>query len=144
MEYVYKGASIECDGAEIISRKINFGSLVNIPDLGNCRKYSCERNSETTIEKELTPKIPIRRGTSYLDLGDKLKADSIVVYIKRASNIKIHKIDKSHRHNAQLANTDVYTHAEITEIFPNMKILNNLIQTFPPPKKLLKEVNDGE
>jgi len=140
MEYIYQGASIECDGAEIIFRKITLGSLINLRDVGLCRKYSCERNSESTIEKELNPKNPVYSETSHLDSGDKLKAESIVVYVKKCTQIKIQKIDKSHRHNAQQANSDVYTYATISEMFPNIKILNDPIQTFPPPKVLLKNI----
>lgn len=144
MEYIYLGASIECNGAEIISRKINFGALINLPDIGLCRKYNCARNSESTIEKELSPKNPVYKETSHLDLGDKLKADSIVLYIKRATQIKVHKIDNTHRHNAQQANSDVYTFAEISEMFPNIKILKDPIQTFPPKRKLLKDIKKEE
>ena len=140
MEYIYHGASIECNGAEIVSRKINFGSLINFPDIGLCRKYSCERNSESTIEKELNPKNPLFKKTSHLDLGDKLKADSIILYIKKSPQIKVHKIDATGRHNAQQANSDVYTYGEITEIFPNIKIIRDPIQVLPPPKKLLKDI----
>lgn len=140
MEYIYQGASIECKGAEIISRKINFGALVQLPDIGVCRKYSCERNSESTIEKELVPKNPLYKTTSHLNLGDTIKADTIVLYIKKATQIKVSKIDNTHRHNAQQANSNVYTFAEITEMFPNIKIIKDQLQAFPPEQKLLKNI----
>lgn len=145
MEYIYSGASIECNGAEIISRKINFGALISLPDVGLCRKYSCERNSESTIQKELDPKNPVYKKTSHLDFGDKLKAESIVLYINKTTNIRIQKIDKSHRHNSQKANSNVYTFAEISQTFPNIKTLKDPIQRFPPERKLLSEIrNKGE
>jgi hypothetical protein len=140
MEYVYLGASIECDGAEIVSRKINFGTIVYLQDIGNCRKYECERNSESIIKKELTPKYPLYKKTSHLDLGDKIRADTITVYIKKISTLKIDPINKSGRHKAQLTYSKEYTFSEIIEVFPNQKILNDPRQVLPAPKKLLKEV----
>jgi len=140
MEYIYQGASIECDAAEIISRKINYGALISLPDIGICSKYSCERNSETTIQKELTPKNPIYRSQSHLELGDKLTAENIILYIRKSTKIKVEKIDNTHRHNAQAAYSKCFTYAEITMIFPNIKEIKDLRQIPPPPKKLLKEL----
>jgi hypothetical protein len=140
MEYIYQGATIECDAAEIISRKINFGALISLPDIGVCSKYTCERNSETTIQKELNPKNPLYKEQSHLDCDDKLTAENIVVYIRKNSKIKVEKIDNTHRHNAQKANSKHYTFAEITMIFPNIKELKDIRQIPPTPKMLLKDI----
>lgn len=140
MEFVYLGASIECDGAEIISRKINFGTVVNLQDVGMCRKYECNQNSESTIEKELSPKNPVYKNTSHLDLGDKLSADTITIYTKKITSLKIDLVNQSHRHKAQITNSKVYTFGQIDEVFPNQKILNDPRQKLPAPKKLLKEI----
>jgi hypothetical protein len=140
MEYIYLGASIECDGAEIISRKINFGPLIRLPDLGVCHKYSCEINSESTIEKELSPKNPLFKETSHLDLGDKLKADSLVLYIRKIAQLKVQKITNTQSHRAQKANSNDYTYGEITGLFPNLKIIKDPRQIPPPKRKLLRDL----
>lgn len=139
MEYIYSGASIECNAAEIISRKVNFGSLIELKDIGRCRKYSCERNSESTILKELNPKNPLYKETSHLDHGDKLKGLCIVVYVKKITQIKVELINNTGRHKAQKAYSNDYTFAEITEIFPTIKKLKDPVQKFPSPRKLLKQ-----
>lgn len=142
MKYIYHGASIECEGAEIVSRKINVGAIVDLPNVGVCRKYSCERNSETAVKKELYPKVPLYKNTSHLDLADELAAETIVVYVRKTSPLRIQKIDNTHRHNAQEANSNCYTFCEIAVIFPNITVLKDPRQQLPTPKKLLSEVKN--
>lgn len=140
MEYVYLGASIECDGAEIITRNVRFGSLVNLPDVGQCTKYKCDRNSESTITHELKPLNPLRKRQSHLNFGDCIKGDSIVIYHKKIARLKFEVIDKSGRHNARKTSTNNYTYAEITTTFIGIPQPKDPQQKLPPPKKLLKEV----
>lgn len=138
MKYVYQGASIESDSANIVSRKILLSSFQNIPNVGNCKKYNCSRNSEATIVKELNPKLPLYKTTSHLDLNDMIEAENIVVFVNQTNQLKIGKIAKSGRHNAQEANTNGFTYAEITMQFPNFALLKDPKQIKPPPKKLGK------
>ncbi|MEP7169126.1 MAG: hypothetical protein ABI855_07110 [Bacteroidota bacterium] len=138
MKFVYQGASIECESAEIISRKILLSSFQEIPNVGRCKKYNCTRNSEATITKELNPKAPLYSETSHLNLGDMLEAENIVVFVNQANNLKVIKIDNTHRHNAQQANTNSFTYAEITMQFPNFTELKDPKQVKPAPQKLGK------
>jgi len=136
MKYVYQGASIECDSAEIVSRKILLSSFQEVLNVGRCKKYNCSRNSEARITAELNPKEPLYSETSHLDLNDKLEAENIIVFVNQSNQLKIEKIDNSHRHNAQQANTSGYTYAEITMQFPNFPELKDPRQVKPAPKKL--------
>jgi len=139
MDCIYLGASIECDAAGIGSRKITRESLVELPNVGRCIKYSCEINSECKIEKELNPKHPICKNTSHLDLGDKLKAQSIVVYVKGVTSLKIEVERTTTSHRAGTASSRSFTFSEITCLFPNL-LVNDPKQVAPSPKKLLSEL----
>lgn len=139
MDCRYLGASIECDAAGISSRKITRESLVDLPNVGMCVKYSCEINSECAIEKELNPKFPIYRKTSHLDLGDKLKAESIVVYVKGVTPVKIAVERTTNSHRASTASSRTFTFSEVTGLFPNL-IISDPKQVPPAPRKLLSEL----
>ncbi|MEI8203784.1 MAG: hypothetical protein WCH34_12260 [Bacteroidota bacterium] len=114
-KYNYPGDSIECNGSEIISRKIIPSAFMEIIAIGKCKTYKCSLNSEATINKELPePKTPIYKQTSHVNLGDILEGENISLAIFCKKNLKIFVVPYSGRHKAQKTITDCYTFAEIT------------------------------
>lgn len=138
MDCLYLGASIECDAAGISSRKITRESIQDLPSIGQCVMYSCEINSECKINKELDPKVPICKTTSHLDLGDKLKSQSIVVYVKGAGNLKVKVERTTGQHRGQTANSTTFTFSQITGLFPNLRITDP--KQVPPRPKTLRQL----
>jgi|GEM_PF-2663451 len=136
MEFVFQGASIECDSAEIISRDIKASSFVNLPEIGNCQKYNCKRNSEAKILEELEPKRALYKPGSHLDKDDTLKSEDIVIYINSLKSVKKEVIPFSHRHKAQKTITKCFTYAEISLQFPNIQALKDPRQVPAIPDEL--------
>jgi hypothetical protein len=120
MEYIIEGASLECLHAEVVSRDIKLSALVDVPEIGKCRKYNCKRNSKASILEELNPKKPIINLNSRLNIGDSIKAEEIVILLNNLRTLKIEVINLSGRHKAQKTETNCYTHAEITMQFPQI------------------------
>lgn len=131
MKIVNEGASIECLGAEIISRKFTRNSLILIPKVGKCMKYKCSLNSEAIILKELDPKEPKYNEASFLSINDMIEAENIVVYVNQIKNLKFTLINHSGRHKAQQSNTNTFTFAQITKQFPNLPKINTIKEISP-------------
>ena len=114
-KHTFLGASIECHGAEIISRKILYSSYIEILNIGKCKTYKCTLNSEATIHKELPhPKTPKYKETSCITEGDIIEGENITLFVNNDRNIKISVINHSGSHKAQQSNTNCYTYAVIT------------------------------
>lgn len=142
MEYVILDASIECNGAQITARKIVRQSILNIPNVGQCKKYKCSRNSEAKIIKELFPKEHIINERSALNLGDEIRADTITLFVNNIKDSTLEKAPNTGRHNSQHGSTECFTHAIITTPFPNLKKVNDIKQVLPEAKKQLQKGKD--
>lgn len=112
--------SIECEKADVISRKIIFKGFLNDPCLGYCTKYVCDRNSSAEIMKELNPKVSKCNPNSKLNLGDKLDCESLFVLITGFFKADPETINHSGRHKAQKVSTKKFTYAEITRPFEHI------------------------
>lgn len=123
-DYYKTGDCIECNSAEIIARKPVPSSFVKHPILGQLRKYTCERNSSAEIAQELNPKKSIYDPLSKLNMGDKIQAEKIIVYV--ANSVIRFSVLGGHsgRHKSQYVKTKCFTYAKIT--FPFRHILNAL------------------
>jgi len=123
MKYVHEKCSIECEAANIVSRKILRNSFIEITDVGKCTTYKCKLNSEASITKEIeNPKKHKYKETSQLNAGDKLECEDLFVAINTHRSLKIELVNHTGRHKAQVTNTDNYTFAEITRQFPNLPV----------------------
>ncbi|KXH85823.1 hypothetical protein [Chryseobacterium kwangjuense] len=120
---VHNNCTIECDSAEVISRKILPSSFLDIDIIGRCFTYKCSLNSEATIVKELNPKSQKINKNSALDLDSKLECEKLFVAIERKKPYKIAKINHSGRHKAQTFTTDAFTFVKITQQLANIPIL---------------------
>jgi hypothetical protein len=136
MGFVYYGASIECNSALVISRDIKATGLVNLPNVGRCRKYNCKRNSEASIKEESIPKEKIYYPTPHLDLNSQIKGEDIIFYTKTVKQIKKEVVNFTGRHKTQKTITNCFTLAEITLQFPNIKSISDPKQIAPEQKKL--------
>ncbi|MCU0390881.1 MAG: hypothetical protein MUE81_07170 [Thermoflexibacter sp.] len=116
-EYYEIPESIECNAAEIISRKIVPKGLLKYEKIGFCFKYSCDRDSSAEIKKELSPKKAILKESSKLDLGTKLVCLKLFFLVRGKKPITADVINNSGRHKAQLIATKDFTYAEITQPF---------------------------
>ncbi len=134
MEYIFQGASIECADADIISRKILPAAIQNIPKIGICRRYTCQRNSEAFIIKNINEAL--YKDTSHINKGDSLKAENLAIFIKSTKTIEKEKCPYTGRHNVQYMSSKYYTYAEITQQFPNIPIITDSKQIPASPKKL--------
>ncbi|AKK73662.1 hypothetical protein OK18_14570 [Chryseobacterium gallinarum] len=123
-KFVHNNFTIECDSAEVISRKIMPGVYVDFESIGKCLTYKCSRNSEATILKELDPKERKINEYSALDLNSKLECEKLFVAIERKKPYRITKVNHSHRHNAQTFTTDAFTYAKITQQLVNIPLLD--------------------
>ena len=124
MKHVYYNSSIECNSAEVISRKIMPSSYMEIKKIGKCRTFKCSRNSEATILKELEPKKPSYNENSSLNLNDKLESEDIFLAVNCKKSIKVELLNYSGRHKAQTFTTEHFTFAKISKQFPNIAQLN--------------------
>jgi hypothetical protein len=136
MEYVYNGAAIECSNADIISKKIEPGSIISVPNVGVCRKYTCTRNSEAFIIKELRDKKKKVNPKAHVDLNDSLRAENIVVFVKSTKTLSKEKCPYTGRHNTQYMSAPYFTQAEITRQFHNVKSLVDTKQIAAAPLKI--------
>jgi hypothetical protein len=124
MKYVILNASIECKGADIVSRNIpNKPTWVNEPKLGLCKHYICTDKSQVTITKELKPKKAIIDDKSQLDLGDRISGNAILVVVAAKSDLEYEVHSKSGRHKAQFASTRHFTYAKIlTQLYASREV----------------------
>jgi hypothetical protein len=125
MKYVVHGSSIECAQSEISSRDIKLSSLVDIPNVGKCRKYKCKRNSDAKILASLNPKKFIYKENSHLEINDSLSAEEIVIIINDLTTLDKTLINKSGQHKAQLMTTNCFTYGEITLQYHFLKSIND-------------------
>jgi len=135
MEYIYQDAEIECSVSDIISRNIITGSIISVPNVGICRKYTCKRNSEAFIIKELDPKEAKISDGSHLELNDSLKAENLTVFIKYSKTIDKEKCPYTGRHNVQYMTARYFTHAIITLQFINITKVLDIKQVKANPIK---------
>jgi hypothetical protein len=135
MSFVYEKASIECDGSEIISRKIIRGAAITIDNVVYLQ-YKCQQNSVATIEKELDPKNPRLNPYSHLNLGDSVKGEDLAIRMQGLKPFKIKLVNLTHTHKAQSTNSNCYTHAALTKPFPNIASTQDPKQVPPSPQIL--------
>jgi len=124
MVLVEAGSSIECLSAEIHARKFIPKIVVNIPKIGRCYKYSCDRNSDAVIMQELNPKKALYNNNSALNIKDSIEGEGIFFLVNTIRRLFICVSPYTGRHKSQYTSTTDYTYAEITKPFPN---LGNLI-----------------
>lgn len=120
-EHYGKGESIECNGAYVVSKKIEPSCPLNHPTLGKCIKYVCTRDGRAQITEELNPKeSKIPKSISKLNLGDLIDCHSFYVLVEGFKPKKINFAGKfSGAHNANNFNTSSeYTYAEISKPYP--------------------------
>ena len=104
--------SIECLSAEVITRKIASRTPTEIPGVGRCIKYNCNRDSSAEIKKELEPKLARHRPASSLNFGDLVKGRDIMFFYQGIRPLKPTVIGgHSGRHKAQALNTRSFTYA---------------------------------
>ena len=138
MKLVYENNSIECNSAEVISRKIMPGTFIELENVGKCLTYKCSRNSEAKIVKELNPKEPLHNKFSAVDLDSRLESDKIFIAILRTKPYKVYLKNHSGTHKAQTFTTDVFTFAKITNqliSIPKIKMPVNFEIIKPPEIK---------
>jgi hypothetical protein len=128
MKQVYDNCSIECESAEIISRRITPSSFVEYKKLGKCLTYNCKQNSEAKISKEVVPKDAVINDNSMLDLESKIECENMHVVVVRVKPYKLNVINHTGRHKAQIMKTDVFTFAKITRQHQNIPPANPLIE----------------
>lgn len=115
------GESIECLKCKLVTRKYSPSSVINDQTYGGrCFKYECDRNASAEILKELNPKNYKVRITSHLDLGDMLKAYSLIVYFQSKKRLKFDLVNKTGSHKAQEAICKGFTYAEIKQPLANV------------------------
>ena len=131
MKFVHENASIECNSAEIISRKILPSSFIDINNIGKCFSYKCSLNSEATIKKELEPKKPIVNQNSNLENESKLECDKLFVAVKRNKPYRLFIINFTGRHKAQTFTTDEFTYAMISLQLSNIPLLIPQLEVIP-------------
>lgn len=124
MKGVWNGSAIECNAAEIISRKINYSSYMKINKVGNCLVYKCSRNSEAIVLKELDPKEPLHNQNSNLSLNDKVEGENMLVAVNVKRQVKIILKNHTATHKAQCFNTTDYTYAEVSRQIPGIPLLD--------------------
>lgn len=120
MKYVHENCSIECEGADIVSRKIVRSSFMEIKSIGKCTTYKCKLNSEAVIRKELASRKPKYKTTSKVQAGDMLECEDLFLAVNTRKALKIALDNHTGRHKAQVARTDSYTFAEISKQIPNI------------------------
>ena len=123
MKFVHEKCSIECEAANIVSRKILRNSFIEIKAVGKCTTYKCKLNSEASITKEIqNPKEHKYKKTSQLNAGDKFECEELFLAVNTHKALKIEIVNYTGRHKAQVTNTDHYTFAEISRQFPNIPV----------------------
>lgn len=124
-EYIEIGESIECEKALINARKFTNGALVYDDDIGRCIRYVCSRNGNAITQKELNPKVALKKETSHLDLGDSIRAERFYILVKGIRRLRINKVGGfTGRHSTGRMVTSSYTFAEISKPFQN--IINSI------------------
>lgn len=123
-KYVHNNNSIECNSAEIISRKITPGNFVSIKHIGRLFTYKCDRNSEAIIKRELDPKKPIYNFNSHLDEGVKLECEKLYLMVLSKKPYSKDVINHTHRHKAETITTDNFTFAKISQQLKNIPLLD--------------------
>lgn len=116
VDYYQKGDSLEGAKAKVFAKKIVAGALIQDPQLGRVRKFACERDGEAVIEKELSPKKPVKKDTSALNLGDRLICKKFYI-LTRDMRLKFKKSAFSGDHNTNLGFPEDVTFAEISYPF---------------------------
>ncbi|MDP3928537.1 MAG: hypothetical protein Q8R57_05905 [Bacteroidota bacterium] len=132
---VYNNSTIECESAEVVSRKIVPSSFIELQNIGKCFSYKCYRNSEATIKKEICPKISRVNQYSKLDLESKLECENLFVAVRKNKPYKYDLKNHSGRHKAQTFITDAFTFAKITIQFSNIPKLT--------PEQVVKFIEDN-
>jgi hypothetical protein len=84
------------------------------------KKYTCTKNAEAKIIQERKPKVYRRNPQSKLNLGDKLKAETIIILTNQLKLVKPEVITYTHRHKAMRAIYNEYTYAEIRYPFEHI------------------------
>ena len=124
MKLVHENCSIECEAANVISRKIIRCSFMEIKTVGKCTTYKCKRNCEAEITKELSPKAYKMKKTSALNIADSLECEDLFLAVHTLKTLRVTKDTHTGRHNAQFAQTNAYTFAEISRQIHNIPKLN--------------------
>lgn len=124
MKLVHNNSSIECNSAEIVSRKILPSAFIELNNIGRCFSYKCSLNSEATIKEEIVPKNPLVNQNSNLDKETKLECDKLFVAVKKSKPYKLCKINFTGRHKAQTFTTDKFTFAKISLQLSNIPQLS--------------------
>lgn len=126
MKLVHNNHCIECNSAQIISRKIVPGAFINLNSIGRVFTYKCSRNSEAIIKRELNPKVALYNKNSFLDLETKLECDRLYFLVKAKKPYHLGLKNHTHRHKAEEIFTDDFTYARID------LQLNNIPIAIPP------------
>jgi hypothetical protein len=119
MELYFAGESIEAQKAQVYAKKVVPQALIKDQNLGTLRKYTLERDGAATVEQELTPKKPLYKMSSKVNLGDKIQCLKFFILTKEL-NLRFKKSPFSGAHNTNLANTVDFTFAEISHPFSHI------------------------
>ena len=114
-KYIDHNDSIECQSAEITARYLERVALIRIENIGRCLKYKTDRNSWATNLKELCPKVAKMNTNSKLDKGDKIEADSFLIYHNNLKPLKISIINYTGQHKAMQTVTSCFTYIQIAK-----------------------------
>lgn len=119
-----QGESVECNSAEILSRKFVPGSAVKLDGINFYVRYECDRNSSAEILKEVNPKKAKFNLKSNLNCGDKISADAITFYYQGLKKISIALGGNARTgtHTGQIIITKTFTYAIIK--IPYSHIIN--------------------
>lgn len=119
MELYREGDAIEGAACELYARRPdNKSVLTKHPLTGKmCMRVEMSRNATSEISKALqlsTDEEKALRAGVYMDLGDKLIADAITVYVCQRRPLKFTKEGgMTHTHKGQVASTSVPTYCKI-------------------------------
>ena len=112
-------ASIECEKAHLIARKINIQRPIknNYPNLRPAILYNCklDRNSEATIIEGCNPKKFYIDKNSLLDPEDGIKGDMIHCLTEGPLKTIVKKT--THTHQASHIETKKFTYAKLEKSF---------------------------
>lgn len=128
MKLVHNNHSIECNSAQIISRKIVPGAFLNLKSIGRVFSYKCSRNSEAVIKRELNPKVALYNKNSFLDLETKLECDRLYFLVKAKKPYDVGLKNHTHRHKAQEILTEDFTFARIDVQLQNIPLVKPPIE----------------
>lgn len=150
-EYYQQNDAIEGEKVELFARKVQSKAPMKDEHIGKIViAYDLTRNSSAEItkavtltdeDKEICKKVCGEKGLSlHCDVGDKLRGDSITVYIQGIKKLKQNVSEgHSHTHGGTTMTSDRRTFGIISYPFKNFRDKYNAL-----PQKGVKQIKDKQ